>query len=161
MRSKKPNSNTTGPSWRVCPYHVYSVGLNSRAKIAQAMDETRQELRGAKTDEARQEAAWTLELLVEEKRKHEQSIEKGKKTRRENKRAARFKRMGGQTEFSPVQLGSLFDSVVKTADEDERMIVRQSGAGCDAAGTPRKKKLLLRKRRLGSGSRGKRTASES
>src|SRR5271165_3242891 len=133
MRSKKPNSNTTGPSWRVCPYHVYSVGLNSRAKIAQAMDETRQELRGAKTDEARQEAAWTLELLVEEKRKHEQSIEKGKKTRRENKRAARFKRMGGQTEFSPVRLGSLFDSVVEKADQG--MIVRKSGAGCDAAGT--------------------------
>jgi len=161
MHSKKPNSNTTRPLWRVSqdPYHVDSVGLNSRAKIAQAMDETRQKLREAETDEERQEAAWTLELLVEERRKHEQIIQKGKKTRLENKRAARFKRMGGQTGLSSVRLGSLFDSVVEKADQG--MNVRKSGAGCDAAGTPRKKKLLLRKRRLRSASRGKRTASES
>jgi len=161
MRSKKPDSNTSRPLWRVYqdPYHIHNVGLNSRAKIAQAMAETRKELQEAVTDDERYAAAMTLEFLMGERRKHEQIIQKGKKTRLENQRAARFERMGGQTVFSPFQLGSLFDSGVKKADEG--MIVRRSAAGCDAAGTPRKKKLLLRKRRLRSGSRGKRTASES
>ena len=40
------------------------------------------------------------------------------------------------------------------------MIVVKSGAGCDAAGPPRKKKLLWRKRRFRLGSRDKPTASE-
>jgi hypothetical protein len=56
--------------------------------------------------------------------------------------------MGGQTELSPVRLGSLFDSVVKKADEG--MIGGKSGVGCGVASRPRKKKLLLRKRRLQS-----------
>ena len=85
--------------------------------------------------------------------------QKGKRTRLENKRAARYKRMGGQTTPPLLRWGSLFDSVVKKADEG--MIVVKSGAGCDAAGTPRKKKLLLRKRRLRSGSWDKRTTSDS
>ena len=75
--------------------------------------------------------------------------------------AARFKRMGGQGEPPPLRWGSLFDSVVEKADEDEGMIVVKSGADYDAAGTPRKKKLLLRKRRFRLGSRDKPTASES
>ena len=86
--------------------------------------------------------------------------QKGKRTRLENKRAARFMRMGGQTPPPPLsELGSLFDSVVKKADEG--MIVVKSGAGGDAAGKPRKKKLLLRKRRFRLDSRDKGTASES
>ena len=84
--------------------------------------------------------------------------QKGKRTRLENERAARFQRMGGQGKPPPLRWGSLFDSVVKEADEG--VIVVKSGAGCDAAGTPRKKKLLLRKRRLRLGSSDKRTASE-
>ena len=86
--------------------------------------------------------------------------QKGKRTRLENKRAARFMRMGGQTPPPPLsELGSLFDSVVKKADEG--VIVVQGGADCDAAGTPRKKKLLLRRRRFRLGSTDKRTAPES
>jgi hypothetical protein len=159
MHSKKPNSNTTRPSWRVCLYHVYSVGLNSSAKIAQAIYETRQQLQESETVEEGHAAAQTLELLLGEKRKHEKIIQERKKTRLENKRAARYKRMGGQGAFFPVWPRSLFDSCVKEADEG--MIVRKSGVGYDAAGTPRKKKLPLRKRRLRSGSRDKRTATES
>jgi len=159
MHSKKPNSNTTRPSWRVCPYHINSVGLNSRAKIAQAIYETRQQLQESETEEEGHAAAETLELLLEEKRKREEIIQERKKTRLKKKRAARYKRMGGQGEYFPVQPGSLFASCVKRADEG--MIVRKSGAGYDAAGTPRKKKLHLRNRRLRSGSRGKRAATES
>jgi hypothetical protein len=86
--------------------------------------------------------------------------QKGKRTRLENKRAARFMRMGGQTPPPPLsELGSLFDSVVKKADEG--MIVRKSGADCDAPGKPRKKKLLLRQRGFRLGSSYKQTASES
>ena len=84
---------------------------------------------------------------------------RGKKTRLENKLRARYKRMGGQGEPPPLQWGSLFDSEVKQADEG--MIVVKSGAGCDAAGTPRKKKLLWRKRRFHLGGKDKGTASES
>jgi len=62
MRSRRPSSNATERSWQVCPAHVYSLGLNSYARIDQAVDETRQKLREAKTDEERQEAAWILEL---------------------------------------------------------------------------------------------------
>jgi hypothetical protein len=123
MRSKKPNINTTGPSWRVSPHHSGNVDLNSRAKIAQAIAETRQKYREAETDEARWAAAEALELLGDERRRREQIIQKGVKTRRENKQAARFKRMGG------------------------RMIVRKSGAGCEAADTPRKKLLCKRCRK--------------
>jgi hypothetical protein len=113
MRSRRPSSRATGPSWY--------AALNSRAKIAQAMDETRQKLREAKTADEQHDAALTLEALRDERRRHEQIIQKGVKTRRENKRAARFKRMGGQGEFSPLRLGSLFDSFVKNADEDDRL----------------------------------------
>jgi hypothetical protein len=82
--------------------------------------------------------------------------QKGKRTRLENKRAARFKRMGGQTPPPPLsELGSLFASVVKKADEG--VIVVKSGAGCK----PRKKKVLLRKRGFRLDSRDKGTASES
>ena len=109
--------------------------------------------RNSETEEEGHAAAQTLQLLLEEKRKHEKIIQERKNTRLENKRAARYKRMGGQGAFFPVWPGSLFDSCVKEADEG--MIVRKSGAGCDAGGTPRKKKLLFRKRRLRSGSRGK------
>ena len=85
--------------------------------------------------------------------------QKGKRTRLENKQAARYKRMGGQGEPPPLRWGSLFDSVVKKADEG--MIVVKSGAGCDAAGPPRKKKLLSRKLRFRLDSRHKPTAYES
>ena len=158
MHSKKPNSNTTRPSWRVCPYHINSVGLNSRAKIAQAIYETRQQLQESETEEEEHAAAQTLELLLEEKRKREEIIQERKKTRLEKKRAARYKRMGGQGEFScPARKPFCF----LRQEGRRRMIVRKSGAGYDAAGTPRKKKLHLRNRRLRSGSRGKRTATES
>ena len=61
MRSKKPDSNTSRPLWRVYqdPYHIHNVGLNSRAKIAQAMAETRKELQEAETDDERYAAAMT------------------------------------------------------------------------------------------------------
>ena len=121
MRSRRPSSRATGPSWYVCPGQVNGATLNSRAKIAQAMDEIRQKLREAKTAEEQQDAALTLEALRDERRRHEQIIQKGKRTRLENKRAARFKRMGGQTELPLVRLGSLFDSFVKKADEDDRL----------------------------------------
>jgi hypothetical protein len=86
--------------------------------------------------------------------------QKGKRTRLENKRAARFMRMGGQTPPPPLsELGSLFDSDVKEADEG--VIVVKSAADCDVAGKPRKKKLLLRKRGFRLDSRDKGTASES
>ena len=153
MYSKKPTSNTTRPSWRVCPEHVYSVGLNSRAKIAQAIAETWQRSREAETDEERDDADQTLEWLAEEKWEHEQSIKKAKKTRRENKRAARWRRMGGQGAPPPLRWVSLFDAERVNA----LMNVGESGAGCDAAGTTRKKQLGLRKRRLRSGGTGKRT----
>jgi hypothetical protein len=61
MRSKKPGSHAPGPSRYVYPGQVNSVGLNSRAKITQAMDETRQKIREAKTDEEEHDAALTLE----------------------------------------------------------------------------------------------------
>jgi hypothetical protein len=121
MRSRRPISRAAGPSWYVGPGHVNGAALNSRAKIAQAMDETRQKIREAKTAEEQHNAALTLEALRDERRRHEQIIQKGVRTRRENKRAARFKRMGGQGEFSPLRLGSLFDSFVKKADEDDRL----------------------------------------
>jgi hypothetical protein len=160
MRSRRPSSRATGPSWYVCPGQVNGATLNSRAKIAQAMDEIRQKLREAKIAEEQQDAALTLEALRDERRRHEQIIQKGKRTRLKNKLAARYKRMGGQTEPPSLRLGSLFDSGVKKADD--AMIVDKSEAGCDAAGKPRKKKRLqLRKRRLPSGSRGERTASEA
>ena len=85
--------------------------------------------------------------------------QKGKRTRLENKRRAHYKRMGGQGEPPPLQCGSLFDSVVKKADEG--MIVVKSAAACDVAGKPRKKKLRLRKRGFRLDSRDKGTASES
>ena len=85
--------------------------------------------------------------------------QKGKRTRLENKRRAHYKRMGGQGEPPPLQWGSLFDSVVKKADEG--MIVVKSAAACDVAGKPRKKKLLWRKRRFRLDSRDKGTASDS
>ena len=85
--------------------------------------------------------------------------QKGKRTRLENKRAARYKRMGGQGQPPLLRWGSLFDSDVKEADEG--MIVVKSAADCDVAGTPRKKKLLLRKRGFRLDSRDKGTASQS
>ena len=85
--------------------------------------------------------------------------QKGKRTRLENQRRALYQRMGGQGEPPPLRWGSLFDSDVKEADEG--MIVVKSGVGCDVAGTPRKEKLLWRKRRLRLGSKDKRTAPES
>jgi hypothetical protein len=139
MRSKKPNSNTPGP----LPYHGDNVDLNSRAKIAQAIAETRQKYREAETDEARWAAAETLELLGDERRRREQIIQKGVKTRRENKQAARFKRMGGQGEFSPLRCSLLIPS----SRRQTRMIVRKSGAGCEAADTQRKKLLCKRRRK--------------
>ena len=69
-----------------------------------------------------------------------------------------YQRMGGQGKPPPLRWGSLFDSDVKKADDG--MIVVKSGAGCDAAGPPRKKKLLSRKRRFRLDSRDKPTASE-
>jgi hypothetical protein len=118
------------------------------------MDETRQKSREAKTDEEEHDVALTLEALRDERRRHEQ------KTRLENKRAARFMRMGGQTPPPPLgELGSLFDSDVTEADEG--VIVVKSAADCDVAGKPRKKKLLLRKPGFRLDSRDKRTASES
>jgi hypothetical protein len=72
-------------------------------------------------------------MLKDKRWRREEIIEKGKRTRRENERAARFQRMGGQGKPPALQWGSLFDSVVKKADEDEGMIVFKSGAGCDAA----------------------------
>ena len=110
MRSKKPGSLTPGPSWYVGPGYVNSVALNSRAKIDQAVDETRRESREAKTDEERWAAAVTLEALRDESRRREQIVQKGKKTRLENERAARYKKMGGQGEPPPLPWGSLFDS---------------------------------------------------
>ncbi len=85
--------------------------------------------------------------------------QKGKRTRLENKRAARYKRMGGQGEPPLLRWGSLFDSDVKEADDG--MIVVKSAADCDVAGKPRKKKLLLRKRGFRLDSRDKGTASQS
>lgn len=159
MRSKKPGSHAPGPSRYVYPGQVNSVALNSRAKITQAMDETRQKSREAKTDEEEHDVALTLEALRDERRRHEQIIQKDKKTRLENKRAARFMRMGGQTPPPPLgELGSLFDSDVTEADEG--VIVVKSAADCDVAGKPRKKKLLLRKPGFRLDSRDKRTASE-
>ena len=113
MRSRRPSSHAPGLSWRVCPGYVNGAVLNSRAKIAQAVDETRQESREAKTDEERQAAALTLEALRDERRRREQIIQKGKKTRLENERAARYKKMGGQGEPPPLPWGSLFDSDMK------------------------------------------------
>ena len=84
--------------------------------------------------------------------------QKGKRTRLENQRRALYQRMGGQGEPPPLEWGSLFDSVVKKADEG--MIVVKSAAACDVAGKPRKKKLLLRKRGFRLDSRDKGTASE-
>jgi hypothetical protein len=98
-------------------------------------------------------------MLRHKRWRREQIIQESKWTRLKNKLAARYKRMGGQGEPPPLRWGSLFDSNVKEADEG--MIVVKSGTGCDAAGTPRKKKLLLRKRRLRFGSRDKGTAPES
>jgi hypothetical protein len=107
------------------------------------MDETRQKSREAKTDEEEHDVALTLEALRDERRRHEQIIQKDKKTRLENKRAARFMRMGGQTPPPPLgELGSLFDSDVTEADEG--VIVVKSAADCDVAGKPRKKKLRCR-----------------
>jgi len=75
-------------------------------------------------------------------------------TRLENKRRARYKKMGGQGKPPPLQWRSLFDSDAKKADEG--VIVVKSGADCDAAGTPRKKKLHLPKRHFRRGSWDKR-----
>ena len=97
-------------------------------------------------------------MLRDKRRRRKQIIQEGKKTRLENKLRARYKRMGGQGEPPPLRWGSLFDSDVKEADEG--VIVVKSGAGCDAAGPPRKKKLLMRKRRFRLGSRDKPTAPE-
>ena len=47
MRSKKPNSNTTGS----LTYHNDNVALDSEAKFTQAVDELQQKLREAETDE--------------------------------------------------------------------------------------------------------------
>ena len=85
--------------------------------------------------------------------------QKGKRTRLENQRRALYQRMGGQGEPPLLRWGSLFDSDVKEADDG--MIVVKSAADCDVAGTPRKKKLLLRKRRFRLDSRDKRTAPKS
>jgi hypothetical protein len=63
------------------------------------MDETRQKLREAKTDEEQQDAALTLEALRDERRRREQIIQKGKRTRLENKRAARFNGWGAKPSF--------------------------------------------------------------
>ena len=97
-------------------------------------------------------------MLKDKRWRREQIIEKVKRTRRENERAARFQRMGGQGKPPPLRWRSLFDSDVKKADDG--MIVVESGAGCDAPGPPRKKKLLSRKRRFRLDSRHKPTASE-
>ena len=113
MHSKKPSRHAPGPSWYVGPGYVNSAALNSRAKIAQAVDETRQKLREAKTDEEEHDAALTLEALGDESRRREQIVQKGKKTRLENERRARYKRMGGQGEPPPLPWGSLFDSDMK------------------------------------------------
>ena len=59
MRSKKRNSNTIGPS----TYHNDNVALDSPAKITQAMDETAQKLREAKTDEEKWAAHAAAESL--------------------------------------------------------------------------------------------------
>jgi hypothetical protein len=67
--------------------------------------------------------------------------------------------MGGQGEPPFLRWGSLFDSDVKEADD--RMIGGHSGADSDIAGKPRKKKLLLRKRRFRLDSGDKGTTSES
>ena len=131
MRSLRSSSNTTGPSWYVGPGYVNSAALNSGAKIDQAVDETRQKLREAKTDEEQQDAALTLEALRDERRRRKQIIEKRNRTRRERARRARHKKMGGQGEPPPLRWGSLFNSDVKKADEG--VIVVKSGAGCDAA----------------------------
>jgi hypothetical protein len=85
--------------------------------------------------------------------------QKGKRTRLENKRRARYQRMGGQGEPPFLRWGSFFDSDVKEADEG--VIGGQSGADCDVAGKPRKRMLLLRKRGFRLGSMDKGTASES
>ena len=99
-------------------------------------------------------------MLREKTWRREEIIQKGKRTRLKNELAARYKRMGGQGEPPPLRWGSLFDDVVEKADKDEGMIVRQSGADYDAAGTPTKKKLLLPKRRIRLGGRDKGTAPE-
>ena len=95
-------------------------------------------------------------MLRDKRWRREQIIQKGKRTRFENELAARYRRMGGQGEPPALRWGSLFDSNVTEADEG--MIVVKSGTGCDAPGTPRKKKLLLRERRLRFGGRDKGTA---
>jgi hypothetical protein len=82
-------------------------------------------------------------MLRKKRCRREEIIQKGKRTRLKNKLAARYKRMGGQGEPPSLRWGSLFDSVVEKADEGEGMIVVKSGADCDAAGPPRKKKLLF------------------
>ena len=146
-----------GLSWRVCPGYVNGAALNSHATITQAMEKPDSNCEKAKRTK-RNRTPHPLEALGDERRRHEQIIQKGTKTRLENKRAARYKRMGGQTEPPPLRWSSLFDSDLKEADEG--VIVVKSGAG-DAAGTPRKKKLLLHKRRFRLGSWDKRTASES
>ena len=97
-----------GSSWYVCPGYVNGAALNSRAKIDQAVDVTRQKSREAKTDEERWAAAVTVEALRDERRRRKQIIQKGKKTRLENKRRGPLQTDGRPRRASSPPVGKPF-----------------------------------------------------
>ena len=85
--------------------------------------------------------------------------QKGKRTRLENKRAARYKRMGGQGEPPPLRWGSLFDSDVKEADEG--MIVVKSRGRLRRRGPAEEEKVALAQAALSPWQQGQANCSES
>ena len=69
--------------------------LNSRAKLASALAQTRAELRSAPTDEVRLQLEQEEDFLLEWREQYEKKILERKRALREKKKAARLQRMGG------------------------------------------------------------------
>ena len=69
--------------------------LNSRAKLHNALAQTRAELRSAPTDEVRLQLEQEEDFLIEWREQYEKKILERKRALREKKKAARLQRMGG------------------------------------------------------------------
>ena len=69
--------------------------LNSRAKLAAALDQTRAELRSGPSADVRLQLQQEEDLLLEWREQYEKNIRDRKRALREKKKAARLQRMGG------------------------------------------------------------------